>query len=297
MLEGEFCLLARLLTPVTNILFVLFRCVSGRKRLDKSFAESIPYFDFSDSDALEKELKMRQLDRWIKDRMLNGGENESIFYLFKSCLASLIHHRPWLNRTLHDENPIRISPYWYEDIPYANQVTTRYPWTRTEDTPEFTGIPVDVLYLAKIEEQTKKIEELEQRLLRDNDRVIKTVNDHIDEALDARAVGGESYGMAKTMMQKLDQLIETSEKAFNDRVQNAATPFVVGANDDEEEVSFGLVEEEVEFTVVEENELREQALAAATKEKNRKHLEQRKKNKITVGFHHGVLNPLLPGYR
>ena len=272
-------------------------CVSGRKRLDKSFAESIPYFDFSDSGALEKELKMRQLDRWIKDRMLNGGNNESIFYLFKTCLALLIHHRHWLNRTLHDENPIRISPFWYEDIPYANLVTTRYPWTRTEDTPEFTGIPVDVLYLAKIEEQSKKIEELEQRLINDNTCVINAVNEHIDEALDARAVGGENYGMAKTMMEKLDQLIGASEKAFNDRVQNAATPFAVGAEDDEEVLCFGLAEEDVEFTVVEENELREQALVAATKEKNRKHLERRKKNQILVGYHKGVLTPFLPGYK
>jgi len=200
------------------------RCVSGRKRLDKSFAESIPYFDFSDYGMLEKEVKMRELDQWIKDRMLDGGNNESIFYMFKSCLASLIYHRPWLNRTIHDRNPIQISPFWYEDIPYAHLVTTQYPWTRTEDTPEFTGIPVDVLYLAKIEEQTKRIAELEQRLKDDNDRVIKAVNDHMDEALDSRAVGGESYGMARTMMEKIDKLIETSEKAFNDRVQNAAVP-------------------------------------------------------------------------
>ena len=123
------------------------------------------------------------------------------------------------------------------------------------------------------------------------------MNEHIDEALDVRAVGGENYGMAKTMMEKLDQLIGASEKAFNDRVQNAATPFAVGAEDDEEKLCFGLAEKDVEFTVVEENELREQALVAATKEKNRKHLERRKKNQILVGYHKGVLTPFLPGYK
>ncbi|KAL3793017.1 hypothetical protein ACHAWO_008273 [Cyclotella atomus] len=276
------------------------RCVSGRKRLDKTFAESIPYFDFSSYSMLEKEVKMRELDQWIKDRMLDGGENESIFFLFKSCLASLIYHRSWLNQTIHDENAIRISPFWYEDIPYANLVTTRYPWTRTEDTPEFTGIPVDVLYLAKIEEQTKRIEELEQRLKADNDRVIKAVNNHLDEALDARAVGGESYGMAKTMMEKLDQLIETSEKAFNDCIHNAAAPFAVGnrGDDDDDDVSFaGLAEEVVDFTPEEETVLHEQALDAAAKERSRQHIEKRKKNQILVGYHKGVLTPLLPEFK
>ena len=276
---------------------IIFRCVSGRKRLDKSFAESLPYFDFAEYDALEKEIKMRELDRWIKQRMLGGGGNESIFYMFKTCLASLIYHRSWLNRTIHDENAIRISPFWYEDIPYAHQVTTCYPWTRTEDTPEFTGIPVDVLYLAKIEEQTKKIAELEQRLIEDNNRVINTVTKHVDDALDARAVGGESYGMAKTMMAKLDLLIESSEKAFNNRIETAAVPFATGAAEDEDATSIGLAEENIEFTVEEEVELRVQAIEAAAKERNRQHLEQRKKNRILVGFHHGTLNPLLPGYK
>ena len=280
----------------TNTVF--FRCVSGRKRLDKSFAESVPYFDFSEYDALAKESKMRELDRWIKDRMVTGGDNESIFFMFKSCLASLIHHRAWLNQTIHDENPLRISPFWYEDIPYASQVTTCYPWTRTEDTPEFTGIPVDVLYLAKIEEQSRKIAELEQRLIDDNSCVIKAVNDHLDEALDDRAVGGESYGIAKTMMQKIDQLIDASEKAYNNRIETAAVPFAVGeGEEDEDAVSFGVEEEVAEFTMEEEVELREQAIEAAAKERNKQHLERRKKNQILVGYHKGVLTPFLPGYK
>jgi len=40
----------------------------------------------------------------------------------------------------------------------------------------------------------------------------------------------------------------------------------------------------------------EQALDAAAKERSRQHLEQRKKNKILVGVHNGVLNPLLPDF-
>lgn len=288
-----------MLEQLTNTSF--FRCVSGRKRLNKRFAESIPYFDFSEYDALEKELKMRRLDCWIKERMPEAGRhNDAIFYVFKSCLASLIHHRQWLNETIHSDNPIRLSPFWYDEVPYADHVTTRYPWTRTIDTPEFTGIPLDVLYLAKIEEQNKIIERLEQRLIDDNTRVINAVNAHVDAALDARAVGGENYGMAKAMMDKLDQLIASSEKAFNERVANASVPFATDADagaEEDEDTSFGLAEEFADFTEEEEAILQEQARDAAVKERTKQHIEQRKKNQILVGMHKGVLTPLLPAFR
>ena len=243
---------------------------------------------------------MRRLDRWIKDRMPESGrQNDAIFFVFKSCLASLIYHRPWLNETIHSDNSIRLSPFWYEDIPYADHVTTCFPWTRTDDTPEFTGIPLDVLYLAKIEEQNKKIAELEQRLIDDNTRVIDTINTHIDEALDARAVGGEGFCMAKTMMEKIDKLIESSEKAYNERVANATT-LLLNEVDDEDDLcaggGFG-EEEVVEITAEEEAVLQEQAIDAARKEKNRQILEQRKKNRILVGYHHGIITPVLPDFR
>lgn len=70
------------------------RCVSGRNRLDKRFAESIPYFNFSGYNALDKEVMMQTLDAWIKTRMPEAGAiNEAVFCLFKACLASLLFHK------------------------------------------------------------------------------------------------------------------------------------------------------------------------------------------------------------
>ena len=105
-----------------------------------------------------------------------GAINDVVFYLFNICLASLIFHRVWINETLHSESPICVTPFWYEDIPLADHVTTKFPWTRTNDMPEFTGIPIDVLYMAKIEEQNTIIARLEQRLLEDNNRVISEIS-------------------------------------------------------------------------------------------------------------------------
>jgi len=155
---------------------------------------------------------LRQLDRWIKDRMPEvAAINDAVFYLFKMCLASLIHHREWLNESLHSESPIRMTSFWYEDIPLANHVTTKFPWTRTSDTPEFTGIPIDVLYMAKIEEQNAIIARLEERLIQDNNHVVSEITQHIDTALDDRAVGGESFSMGRDIIKKLDTLITRSE--------------------------------------------------------------------------------------
>ena len=39
------------------------RCVSGRNRLGKGFAESLPYFDFSHRDSVQKGLKRREVDQ------------------------------------------------------------------------------------------------------------------------------------------------------------------------------------------------------------------------------------------
>lgn len=155
--------------------------------------------------------------------------NDSVFYLFKMCLASLIHHREWLNQSLHSESLIRMTSFWYEDIPLADHVTTKFPWTPTNDTPEFTGIPIDVLYyMAKVEEQNAIIARLEQRLLQaeerllqDNNRVVSEVTQHMDKALDDCAVGGESFSMGRDIIQKLDALINMSKQDHAHRVDNA----------------------------------------------------------------------------
>lgn len=236
---------------------------------------------------------MRQLDRWIKDRMPEvAAINDAVFYLFKMCLASLIHHREWLNESLHSESPIRMTSFWYEDIPLANHVTTKFPWTRTSDTPEFTGIPIDVLYMAKIEEQNAIIARLEERLIQDNNRVVSEITQHIDTALDDRAVGGESFSMGRDIIKKLDTLITRSEQDYAHQVDNATNDHT--GNDD----GGGAIEEEtIEFTIEEETILQEQARDTAVKERTKTLIENRKKNGLMMGFHNGILTPLLPTYK
>ena len=58
-----------------------------------------------------------------------------------------------------------------------------------------------------------------------------------------------------------------------------------------------LEEEDVEFTVDEVQVLHEQAKDAATKERSKQLLENRKKNGIFVGVHNGIITPLLPTWK
>lgn len=276
------------------------RCVSGRSRLSKTFAESLPYFDFSEFPQVAKERMMREQDEWIKERMSAAAAvNDSVFCLFKSCLASFLYHGDWLSSTIHRDSPLRCSVFWAEKhlFPHANYVTTRFPWTRTADTPQFTGIPVDVLYMAKIEELNKTIADLEGRLLRDNDRVIDTITAHVNTALDDRAVGGESYGVARSIDQKLDSLIEQMQREFSERVRDAARRY--GEEDEPSEHcnAAELEEEVIEFTVEEVQVLEEQARDTAAKERSKELLERRKQNGLCVGVHKGILTPLLPDWK
>lgn len=122
-------------------------------------------------------------------------------------------------------------------FPYADRVTTRLPWTQTSDTPQFTGIPIDVLYLAKIEELKQTIAALELTIAEGNNHVIDSIKTHVDQALDDRAVGGESYGVAKSIESKLDKLIE---QFSNDFAQRVANPTIEHDNELNDESHAGL---------------------------------------------------------
>jgi hypothetical protein len=219
------------------------RSVSGRNRMSTRFAESLPYFDLSDVDGVEREAMLCTVNNWIKARMPAGGAiNEAVFCLFKSCLASLVFHRRWLEQNLHSENPVFATSFFSEmdSMPFADRVTTRYPWNATKDTPAFTGVPPDILLMAKIEQLELTIERLESRQTEESDRIIDTVTARINNSLDERAVGGDGYGLTKEDIGKLDLLIEQSKKAFEERLANVARPNHDADNDN---ALFALVEE------------------------------------------------------
>ena len=123
------------------------------------------------------------------------------FRLFKFCVAFLVFHRDWFDENIHEDNALRFSPFWSEPIPFASCVVTRFPWDKTQDTPQFTGLPTDVLYMTQVEKLKTEVDELlksfdmlRTALLADNSRVVVEVCEKMIAELDMRSVGGEGYG-------------------------------------------------------------------------------------------------------
>ena len=115
-----------------------------------------------------------------------------------------------MDEVTHEDNALQLSPFWSEPIPYASCIVTRFPWNKTQDTPEFTGLPTDVLYMTQVEnlkmemdELLKSFELMRSALLADNCRVVVEVCEKIISELDLRSVGREGYIVLHDIDQKL----------------------------------------------------------------------------------------------
>jgi hypothetical protein len=105
--------------------------------LEKEFAKSIPYFDFSEFSSKDKEVKRKEVDAWICACMLEEGfSRDVIFGLFMTCIPSLAFHQEFSHEMLHPENAMHCSAFWLEMAPYQDQVVTHFPWKRTANSPE-----------------------------------------------------------------------------------------------------------------------------------------------------------------
>ena len=132
-----------------------------------------------------------------------------------------------------------------------------FPWNKTEDTPGFTGLPTDVLYMTQIEELKTEIQDLRRQfqllkesLVVDNSRVIEEVCAKIERELDLRSVGGEGYGLSCEIERKLDQLIsrlDSSSRAppLGSVQQQAQSSTTTQENDDDKFLIPCDVEEEI----------------------------------------------------
>jgi hypothetical protein len=109
--------------------------------------------------------------------------NDNVFLLFKMPIASIGYHRQFLEENLHSMSNLRSSIFMLETMPLQDCVTVKYPWNSTVDTPDFTGIPADILIIAKFESVMQKMEEMEAKLS-------ARLEDTLRRELDGRKVGG-----------------------------------------------------------------------------------------------------------
>ena len=88
-----------------------------------------------------------------------------------------------------------------DKIPHSEHVTIMYPWNKTADTPEITGIPPDVLILSEFEDMRQHFRLLEQSM--------KThFTETLANKLNNREVGGSSYSRMTELMGKMEKMME-----------------------------------------------------------------------------------------
>jgi hypothetical protein len=217
----------------------------------------------------------------------DARSNENVFPLFKTCLASLAFHKQFCNDNLHHRSAVVVSPFYSEPVPYADHVVTRYPWNFTEDTPNFTGLPVDVLYMEKLERLRLEVVELKDAMMLDHNRIIEELSKSIEESLDKRSIGGCAYVQIAELMSKLDVLLE--------KLNNPVVPPQTAIDEQTAiagiiELNCDVVEEEDVVVTVEENAAFQQK---TIREKSKQQMEKRR---YRVGYYDGRWNTLPKGW-
>jgi hypothetical protein len=270
------------------------KVVCGRDRMSVDFTESLPYFDFSDSVGAEYVARHATVNAWIKDRMpVDARSNEGVFSLFKACIASLAYHKKNGNLdSMHSNCLVRSSVFWMEDIPYADNVTTKYPWNKTRDTPEFTGLPPDVNLLVEVQTLKEELAQMKEELKTSFKEVL--VNE-----LDTRNVGGANHTQSNIILDKLDALLEKADKICDARPSvSTCRPF-----DDDNDEEFNSDDFVVEYEFDNQDPALEGIDAAAVTplikdalaRKQRDELMKKRSYKMGVSST-GKITPLPPGF-
>ena len=273
------------------------KCVSGRRRNKKTFAASPPYWDFSADGPELKEESENTLHSWLRDRLPDQAKNNhKIFAVHKMAIAAITHHRQYLDSHLHPDSILRSTQIWSEDIPFAEKVVSKHPWDSTDETPEITGIPPDIVLLAEMEGMQRKVADLlaEQKA---------SFESMLVNELDRRDVGGSGFAHGNEIISKLENLLQKVSEVSLRAQTSTVVPSVPLLYDDQLELgeSGGYVsaaeEEEEEDIVLELDEPQRMAPRNRARIIRERTKEQLKKRKIMVGFHHGRFNPLPASWR
>jgi len=155
----------------------LGRVVCGLDVNNVSFAVSPPFFD-AESKTLEK------IHTLLKDYAVRGDlvtpHMRRVFYF---CFASLSYHRDFVAANLHQRSKLQASPFFNATPNYAKDAAVvKYPWTSTETTPTFTGLPPHVVILATCEELKFELAKAKGEIIQD-----------IKDDLDSRRIGSQSH--------------------------------------------------------------------------------------------------------
>ena len=202
------------------------------------------------------------------------------------AMAAMAYHRKFLEEHLHQESMFRLSPFWAEDIPFQEKVVSKHPWDATDETPEITGVPPDILLLVEMESMQQKIEDLKTDLQ-------ASFKSTLAQELDDRNVGGPGYARGNDILAKMDTLLDKLTQVSSAVQASPAVPALpphdpADLGDSGEFVSDD-EEEDIGLMLDEPEQMPPRKRARIIRERTKEQLANRK---IKVGFHHGQFNPL-----
>ena len=191
----------------------LGRVVAGLNCSDHSFAVSPPYFDFSSLDVVKRDELEQKIDDVISKFMVGGEEvDPCLFCIFRFCFASICFHADFLSRHLHLTNRLHASPF-FTQIPVEIQqlATIKFPWNKSPDTPNFTGIPPHVSLLSEMQGMREDFRKMKEDL----------VNSFKSE-LDQRGIGSDAFFDAKMIVDRMDIMERSIVQKLEARVDKFA---------------------------------------------------------------------------
>jgi hypothetical protein len=215
--------------------------------------------------------------------------NDKVFALFKTCLASFFYHSEFLNDTLHSKSCLRTSHFMTEVMPYAVKVCVKYPWDKTSDTPEITGIPPDILILAQFESVRGEMEAMKTSMTLNFEHMLKS-------ELDAREIGGSAYAQVHAMMEKTDAMMARMDSMMEQcKLQSMplSSPAEMGDEMDWG-ADFNLIDEE---EVINEIAMPVDVEGVADQMRRKRSRATMKSRGFTLGWHHNKLTPLPADWR
>ena len=233
----------------------------------------------------DKEAHEEQLGSWLKDRLPEQArDNRQIFAVWKMVVASIAYNRSYLKENLHPDSILRSTALWGEDILFEDRVTVKHEWDKTADTPEITGLPPDIVLLAKLESMKLEMAALKAELKASFESTL------VDQ-LNQRGIGGSGYTQGNEILKKLDALLQEVSLVSCAPSGGPALPAAEAMLDLGCHGGF-VVEEEEEDVVFTLNKPERMSPNKCTRIIHQTTREQLAKHSVKDGFHHGLFNPL-----
>jgi hypothetical protein len=269
---------------------------------------SPPYFDFKVIEKVDEHgnvtfipldaddgiKRKHELQLLLRDRFPHFKEiSAKTFHVLEMCFASICFHYKYLMETMHVRCPLR-SAILFRDIPKSiiEVAQIAYPWNKSDDTPELSGVPPHVLALAEMEGLKQEIARLHNNLMTD-----------FKKELDTRGFASTEYNhqnLLSTLSMQTDAIVNKliektnlTEKAISDsrRERNDMLQSCFVMTDEDDDID--------QYSLPEcTNELEQSELMTLHHEEQMKSSKNKVQQRIfTVGFHHGKLNPLPATYQ